>query len=91
MDYDKLLGGIIGTILSATGAGLSVTEVQAIISIIATVIGLLITIITAIVIPVTKKIIEAKRDGKITTDEALDIIDTAEKGIKEVQDKQDKD
>ena len=51
----KLLGGMFGTALSAVGAGLSVTELQAIVSIIATVIGLLITIMTGVVIPVMKK------------------------------------
>ena len=51
----KLLGGMFGTALSAVGAGLSVTELQAIVSMIATVIGLLITIMTGVVIPVMKK------------------------------------
>ena len=51
----KLIGGMFGTAISAVGAGLSVTDLQAIISIIATVIGLMITIITGVVIPVIKK------------------------------------
>ena len=44
-----------GTAISAVGAGLSVTELQAIVSMIATVIGLLITIMTGVVMPVIKK------------------------------------
>ena len=77
----KLLGGMFGTALSAVGAGLSVTELQAIVSIIATVIGLLITIMTGVVIPVLKKCKKAKEDGKVTIDEAIDIIETAKGGL----------
>lgn len=77
----KLLGGITGTFISAVGAGLSVTELQAIISIIATVIGLLITIMTSVVIPVIKKCKKAKEDGKVTIDETIDMIQTAADGL----------
>ena len=77
----KLIGGMFGTAISAVGAGLSVTDLQAIISIIATVIGLMITIITGVVIPVIKKYKKAKEDGKVTIDEAIDIIETAKDGL----------
>ena len=77
----KLLGGMLGTAISAVGAGLSVTELQAIISIIATVIGLIITRVTSVVIPVLKKWKKAKEDGKVTIDEAIDMIETAKGGI----------
>ena len=77
----KLLGGMFGTAISAVGAGLSVTELQAIVSIIATVIGLLITIMTGVVIPVIKKWKKAKEDGKVTIDETIDIIETAKGGL----------
>ena len=70
-----------GTAISAVGAGLSVTDLQAIISIIATVIGLMITIMTGVVIPVIKKYKKAKEDGKVTIDEAIDIIETAKDGL----------
>lgn len=77
----KLIGGMFGTAISAVGAGLSVTELQAIISIIATVIGLIITIVTSVVIPVIKKWKKAKEDGKVTVDEAIDIIEAAKDGL----------
>ena len=77
----KLIGGMFGTAISAVGAGLSVTDLQAIISIIATVIGLMITIMTGVVIPVIKKYKKAKEDGKVTIDEAIDIIETAKDGL----------
>ena len=77
----KLIGGMFGTAISAVGAGLSVTDLQAIVSIIATVIGLMITIITGVVIPVIKKYKKAKEDGKVTIDETIDMIETATKGL----------
>lgn len=90
MDDKILLGGGIGTFLSAVGAGLSVTELQAIISIIATVIGLIITIITAVVIPLVTKYKKAKEDGKVSIDEALEIIETAAEGLEKVKEEIDK-
>ena len=86
----KLLGGITGTFISAVGAGLSVTELQAIISIIATVIGLIITVVTSVVIPVFKKWKKAKEDGKVTIDEAIDVIETATDGLNKVKEEIDK-
>lgn len=87
MNDAKTIGGMFGTCLSAVGAGLSVTELQAIVSIIATVIGLLITITTTIIIPVWKKIRDAKKDGVITPEEVEDIVETTKKGIDEISDK----
>ena len=86
IDTDKLLAGTLGTFISATGASLSVTEVQAIISIICTIIGVLITIVTSIVIPVWKKIRAAKQDGKITPEELEDITKTLDEGLKKLKD-----
>lgn len=90
LDDGKLIGGFFGTCLSAVGAGLSVTELQAIISIIATIIGLLITITTAVVIPLIKKYKQAKEDGKVTIDEAIDMIETATEGLNKVKEEIDK-
>lgn len=84
MNSEALAGGVFGTVLSAVGAGIAVTDIQAIVSIIATVIGLIITIISSVVIPVIKKYIKAKEDGKVTAEEVLDIVETAEAGLKEV-------
>ena len=86
----KLIGGMFGTAISAVGAGLSVTDLQAIISIIATVIGLMITIVTGVVIPVIKKYKKAKEDGKVTIDEAIDIIETAKDGLNKTKEEIDK-
>lgn len=85
LDYEAIKGGVAGTVLSAVGAGMSVTDLQAIISIVATVIGLIITIMTGVVIPLIKKYKAAKEDGKITTDEVLDLVETATDGLNKVK------
>lgn len=68
--------GIAGTALSAIGASISVTELQAIISIIVTVAGFLLGVVLPWVIKLIKKIREAKKDGVITEEEKDDIINT---------------
>ena len=83
---DKMMMGIIGTAVSATGAGLSVTEVQAIVSIIVTVAGFVISVLIPLIIKLVKKIKEAKADGKITKEEADDIAST----VKEIADESSK-
>ena len=45
MQEDKILVGILGTSISAVGAGMSVTELQAIISMIVTVAGFIISVL----------------------------------------------
>lgn len=73
---DKLLYGIVGTVVGAAGAGLSVTELQAIISIIVTVAGFIISVIIPLIVKLVKKIKAAKEDGVITKEEAKDIANT---------------
>lgn len=92
-EITKLSCGTIGTILSAIGIN-STQDVESITSIVCTILGLLITITSCIIIPVAKKIINAKKDGKITADEANDIIGTLDEGLKKLDDatkKEDKD
>lgn len=91
LDYDKMVSGVFGTAVSAVGAGLSVTDLQAIVSIIATVVGLLITITSSIIIPLWRKWLKAKEDGKITPDELEDMVDTVDKGIREIKSPKDND
>ena len=83
------LGGLCGVILSSLGIGLG--DIEAIVSIVCSVVGLLITIVFAVIIPVVKKVIAAKKnDGKIDLDEAADIVDTLEQGLKDVKSDIDK-
>ena len=83
---EKMMMGIIGTAVSATGAGLSVTEVQAIVSIIVTIAGFVISVLIPLIIKLVKKIKAAREDGKITKEEADDIAST----VKEIVDESSK-
>lgn len=95
---DKLIYGIFGTAVSATGAGLSVTELQAIISIIVTIAGFVISVLVPLIIKIVKKIKDAKADGVITKEEvddiastAKEIVDESSKLLEEVSDKNQKE
>lgn len=70
--------GVVGTVVSATGAGLSVNELQAIISIIVTIAGFIISVLIPLGIKLYKKIKKALEDKKITKEEAEDIMDTVQ-------------
>lgn len=80
---DKTVYGVIGTAVGAAGASLSVTELQAIISIIVTVAGFCISVLAPLVIKLIKKIKEAKKDGKITAEELEDIASTGKEIVDE--------
>lgn len=94
---DKLFLGLIGTGVSAVGAGLSVTELQAIISIIVTILGFVISVLIPLGIKLYNKIKAAKADGKIDKEELEDILETGKeivdetgKVIDEIKDKNNK-
>lgn len=78
---DKLVYGILGTAIGAVGTGLSITEIQAIISIIITVSGFLISVVLPLVIKLVNKIKKAKEDGVVTKEEMDDIIETGKEII----------
>ena len=82
---DKMMMGIIGTAVSATGAGLSVTELQAIISIIVTIAGFVISVLIPLIIKLVNKIKAAKEDGKIDKEEMEDIISTGKEIVDETK------
>ena len=91
---DKIMVGILGTSVSAIGAGLSVTELQAIISIIVTIAGFIISVLIPLCIKIYYKIKDAKEDGKIDKEEMEDVVSTGKeildetkKVIDEVKDK----
>lgn len=94
MQEDKILVGLLGTSVSAVGAGLSVTELQAIISMIVTVAGFIISVLIPLCVKLYHKIKDAKKDGKIDKEELEDImstgkeiVDETKKVIDEVKDK----
>ena len=91
---DKIMCGIVGTAVGAAGAGMSVTEIQAIVSIIVTVLGFIISVLVPLCIKLYHKIKDAAADGKITKEEvddiastAKEIVDESSKLIDEVSDK----
>ena len=94
MQEDKIMIGLLGTSVSAVGAGLSVTELQAIISMIVTVLGFIISVLIPLIIKLVNKIKDAKADGKVDKEEMEDIVSTGKeildetkKVIDEVKDK----
>jgi hypothetical protein len=80
---DRMVYGIIGTAVGATGAGMSVTEIQAIVSIIVTVLGFIISVLIPLGIKLYHKIKDAKADGVITKEELDDIASTGKEIVDE--------
>ena len=78
----ELSGGIIGTILSATGTAIQPNEVLQTISLILTIIG---SAISLIIIPLITWYKNAKKDGKITKEEISDGLDTLQEGVEGVK------
>ena len=85
MQDDNLYIGLVGTAISATGASLSVTDLQAIISIIVTIAGFVISVLIPLIIKLTNKIKAAKEDGKVDKEEMKDIIATGQEILEETK------
>lgn len=86
MNNEKLIGGTIGTGLSAIGTGLQTNELLQTISLVITIIG---GLITFIIVPLVNWFKNAKKDGKIDNDELKDIIDIIDEGSKNLKDEID--
>ena len=86
MNKDIEIYGAIGTVLSATGASISVTELQAIISIIVTVLGFIISVLIPVIIRFVNKIKKANEDGVITEEEKKEILQEIKEDSKVVKD-----
>lgn len=88
---NELIGGSIGTALSAVGTGLQTNDVLQTISLIITIIG---GLITFIIVPLLTWYKNAKKDGKIDADELEEgvkiVIDGSEKIKGQVEDKDEK-
>ena len=85
MQDDNLYIGLVGTAISATGASLSVTDLQAIISIIVNIAGFVISVLIPLVIKLINKIKAAKADGKVDKEEMKDIISTGQEILEETK------
>ena len=88
---NELIGGSVGTALSAVGTGLQTNDVLQTISLIITIIG---GLITFIIVPLVTWYKNAKKDGKIDADELEEgvkiVIDGSEKIKGQVDDKDEK-
>ena len=84
----EFLGGILGTALSATGTATQTNEVLQTISLIITILG---GIITLIVIPLLTWYKNAKKDGKITSDEIQEGVKIVQDGLENLKDKNKED
>ena len=85
MQDDNLYIGLVGTAISATGASLSVTDLQAIISIIVTIAGFIISVLIPLGIKLINKIKQAKADGKVDKEEMKDILSTGQEILEETK------
>ena len=78
----ELIGGAVGTLLSATGTALQTQEVLQIISLCITILG---AIISMIILPLLTWYKNAKKDGKITEDAIKEGAETLKEGIEGVK------
>ena len=85
MQDDNLYIGLVGTAISATGASLSVTDLQAIISIIVTIAGFVISVLIPLCIKLGNKIKSARADGKVDKEEMKDILSTGQEILDETK------
>ena len=85
MQDDNLYVGILGTAITATGASLSVTDLQAIISIIVTIADYIISVLITLWIKLADKIKDAKEDGKVDKEEMKDILSTGQEILEETK------
>lgn len=86
----ELIGGSVGTGLSAVGTALQTNEVLQTISLVITIVG---GLITFIIMPIITWYKNAKKDGKIDADELKDgvkiIVEGSEKLQEDINDKKD--
>ena len=83
----ELFGGFFGVGLSAVGTASQTNQLLQDISLVLTIIGTLITIIMALI----NWWKNAKKDGKIDSDEIQDAVDIIKDGVDFIKDKQDKE
>lgn len=81
---DELIGGTIGTALSAVGTATQLNEVLQTISLILTILGALFTFV---IMPLWAWYRKAKADGKITKEELKEGIEIVKDGSQSVKDK----
>lgn len=83
---DEILGGILGTALSAAGTATQTNELLQTISLGITIIG---GVISLIILPLVNWWRNARKDGKITKEEIDEAIDIVDDGLKEINQSKD--
>lgn len=83
----ELIGGSIGTLLSAVGTGLQTNEILQTISLVITIVG---GLITFIIMPLLSWYRNAKKDGKIDEKEINDAVNIVSDGSEKIKDEIDK-
>lgn len=84
---NELIGGTIGTALSAVGTGLQTNDILQTISLVITIVG---GLITFIVVPLISWYTKAKKDGKIDKEEIKEATDIVIEGSQDLKDEIDK-
>ena len=88
VNHEGLVGGTVGTMLSALSINVdNLHSIESITAITCTVLGLLITIITSVIIPLCKWYAQSKKDGKISADEVVEGAQTLKDGLQDIQNK----
>ena len=80
--HQNIIGGIVGTSLSAVGTATQTNELLQTISLIVTILG---AIVSFIVLPILKWYNKSKKDGKITSEELEEGAKTLQDGIENVK------
>lgn len=80
----------IGVSAGVLGLSVSIDTIQEIMSIVAIVISIISTIVSSLIIPLWKKIKDAKKDGKVSPEEAQEIANTIGKGLEDTKESIDK-
>lgn len=86
-DIKRLTCGTFGTCVSALGINVTnIADTESIVSIVCTIIGLIITIITCLIIPIVKWHRKSKADGKISSKELEEGMETLKDGLNTIKD-----
>lgn len=86
---DRILCGVVGTVVSGSGVA-AIAESENLwysrIGFAITVLGFIISVVVPFILKIVKKVKDAKADGKITDEEAKDIMNTVIEDGKDVLD-----
>ena len=88
MEMKEIIGGTVGTTLSAVGTATQTNDILQTISLVITIIGAL---ITYIVMPLLLWYKKSKKDGKITKEEIKEGIDIIYTGAEEIKKKKEEE